>query len=367
MTDVVVEPEVGVLPELKLFPPKVESYGVTDRGGRPHNEDAFFTSSQGFIPAEFDVGEYEDMAKTEGLPKAQAKYLVDLLKGVETLDITEEDVLGLQQNVQDLIAQGKIGGLEVVADGAGGQGSGELASTVGTFVTIQQIIRKGKEGKTITSETLHEAITVANTAVKKVNGKLYGGGGEMATTIVAALIAPDGKRAYVDSVGDSRAYLVDAKAGKVVQITDDHSLVFVNLKNGNLKVPSEIFTHHYKSVITRCLGSDDGFEIQSHEVELDKDKALVLCSDGIWEDIDLKNNAVKVKLEEIDQEFNENTAGGMERNEAAKIAFGRIFREINLRNLEQSLGTPQVIVDTLTYGAGQYSVDNVTAVAIKPC
>lgn len=350
--------------EVKKFSPPVESFGASNKGGREANEDSFFTSSQGFFPAELDVGEYQELIQAEGLVKAQAKYLVDLLEGSLEFEITEEDVLGMQGHIRDLIAQGKIGGLEIVADGAGGHGSGEIAATVATLVTVQYVIRKGKEDTPITNTTLHEAITTANSAVKAVNSKIYGSD-NMTTTLVAALITPDGKKAYIDSVGDSRAYSVDVKTGEGIQITDDHSLVYGALKRGELELPSKILTHHYKSVISRCLGHENGFEIQSYELELGNNKTLVLCTDGVWEDLNLKDEAVKAKIDMVDKEFQENISAGMDRGEAIRKAFGRIFREINLGKSGISFHSTRSIVEMLTTSAGQFSHDNVTALAVK--
>jgi protein phosphatase len=102
----------------------------------------------------------------------------------------------------------------------------------------------------------------------------------MGTTIVLALVTEEA--AYVASVGDSRAYLYSAEAGKpcLLQITHDHSVVQELVDGGTLS--SEMArTHPKKNIITRALGTQNTVNIDYFKVILEKEDRLLLCTDGL--------------------------------------------------------------------------------------
>ena len=96
-----------------------------------------------------------------------------------------------------------------------------------------------------------------------------------ATTFVAAEIDQTTRKAKILSVGDSRAYLIDAQ-GKWQQITQDHSIL------------SELLTDFPDTTIyggvSSCLVADYS-EFQDkifyQEIEIKQGESLLLCSDGL--------------------------------------------------------------------------------------
>ena len=84
-------------------------------------------------------------------------------------------------------------------------------------------------------------------------------------------------------VGDSRAYLV--RAGRLDQLTEDHSLVNELLKSGKLS-PKEAETHPQRSVITRAVGTDPDVDVDTFAVQAQEGDVFLLCSDGLTDMVD---------------------------------------------------------------------------------
>jgi protein phosphatase len=163
-------------------------------------------------------------------------------------------------------------GLYVVADGMGGHASGEVASEIAVR-TIEQRIKQGCG--------LVEAIENAHTAI--VDGVKEGLGKHgMGTTVVAIQLAGD--RYKLAWVGDSRAYLWD---GELSQISKDHSMVQMLIDSGQI-TRAEARNHPRKNVIYQNLGAA---EVEGHQVSVEqdvlyKDQKIILCSDGLSDEVD---------------------------------------------------------------------------------
>ena len=103
----------------------------------------------------------------------------------------------------------------------------------------------------------------------------------MGTTVVLAYI--QGRRAYIGSVGDSRAYLV--RGGRIMQLTDDHTFVNEQVRAGTLS-PAEARRHPARNILTRAVGSQDEVEADLVEQDLEAGDLLILCSDGLTTMVD---------------------------------------------------------------------------------
>jgi protein phosphatase len=79
-------------------------------------------------------------------------------------------------------------------------------------------------------------------------------------------------------VGDSRVYL--ARKGRVVQLTEDHTLVNFRLKLG-LITPEEAASAPGKNVITRAVGHQDYVEVDTLDLKTELGDRFLLCSDGL--------------------------------------------------------------------------------------
>jgi protein phosphatase len=171
-------------------------------------------------------------------------------------------------------------GLIVLADGMGGHRSGEIASSLAVRVVAGHILRQfylptlvSHERSTDQpplTEVLVDAIHAANSAV---SSEVPGGG----TTLTCALML--GSRAYVASVGDSRAYVF--ADGMLGQVTHDHSVVDRLVELGQLSA-DEAASHPQKNVLYRALGQSGPLEVDTYVRTIPSDGCLLLCSDGLW-------------------------------------------------------------------------------------
>ena len=101
----------------------------------------------------------------------------------------------------------------------------------------------------------------------------------MGTTTSALLIAGD--RAFIAHVGDSRIYML--RAGQVVQLTEDHSLVNELIRRG--RVTKEGFETSpykaYKNAVTRAVGVYETVQGDTIDFEILPGDQFLLCSDGL--------------------------------------------------------------------------------------
>jgi hypothetical protein len=95
------------------------------------------------------------------------------------------------------------------------------------------------------------------------------------TMVVTALID---NKAYIASVGDSRAYVVHQ--GVLSQITQDHSFVGEQIRAGIL-TKEQARVHPQRNVITRALGSQSTVQVDTFVGELLEGDVLVMCTDGL--------------------------------------------------------------------------------------
>ena len=171
--------------------------------------------------------------------------------------------------------------LFAVADGMGGHAGGEVASSVAVAA-----LRDHAEP---TVDGLVKGVRYANRAVwarADDEPDLKG----MGTTMTALAVVPaeggdgDGsERLVIAHVGDSRAYRFHD--GELTQVTEDHSLVEDLVREGRLS-PEEARTHPLRNIVTRALGNQPDVEVDVFEVEPYRSDRFVLCSDGLFDEID---------------------------------------------------------------------------------
>lgn len=164
-------------------------------------------------------------------------------------------------------------GLWLVADGMGGHDSGEIASALAR----DSIVREVRAGR-----GLADAIRRANEEIIRQSG-LRNDHMPMGTTVVAVRVQPSG-RFELAWVGDSRAYLWN---GQLQQVSSDHSFVQELIDQGQL-TPAQARSHPYRNVVTKALGvtEPEKLGIETVTGELRTGMALLLCSDGLTEEVD---------------------------------------------------------------------------------
>ena len=164
-------------------------------------------------------------------------------------------------------------GLWLVADGMGGHACGEVASALAR----EAIVREVRSGT-----ALPQAIRLADEEIirasRRRNDTL-----PMGTTVVAARVL--GNRYEVAWVGDSRAYLW--RDGTLAQLSQDHSYVQEMIAQGTLTA-EQARAHPHRNVITQALGVTDPahLNVATTAGELRPGMQLLLCSDGLTEEVD---------------------------------------------------------------------------------
>lgn len=170
----------------------------------------------------------------------------------------------------------------IVADGVGGNNSGEVASRTAVS-EIAEIVNRSQLKSYSTPE---EIFGFLSEAIDTANGRIYQMGMEsetnrgMATTLVLAYIRND--EGYIANIGDSRAYLY--RGGELGKITVDHTYVNELISKG-LITEEEAENHKQKNVITKALGADRFASPDFYKISLAKDDILMLCSDGLYGEV----------------------------------------------------------------------------------
>jgi serine/threonine protein phosphatase PrpC len=177
-------------------------------------------------------------------------------------------------------------GLYVVADGMGGHAAGEVASQE-AVETVYGMVKRGLSNQRPLSEPLSEAdarsaCRLMESAVQAATYMVFSmaeldrGKQGMGTTISALLIS--GSFAVTAQVGDSRIYRTHA--GETEQLTEDHTLIAWQLKQG-LITPQEAKKSPHRNVITRAVGNRDYVQVDTGIVGLTAGDRFLLCSDGL--------------------------------------------------------------------------------------
>ncbi len=174
--------------------------------------------------------------------------------------------------------------LYAVADGMGGHVGGEVAARV-AVATLEQAFERAP-----TVAGLREAVSEANTAVwheSQANADLRG----MGTTLTAlALVGgTEGRDTLaLANVGDSRAYVFSD--GDLIQVSDDHSLAEERMRHGEM-TEAEAAVHPQRHILTRALGVSSEVETDMWELELRAGDRVLLCSDGLSNEVETEEMA----------------------------------------------------------------------------
>jgi serine/threonine protein phosphatase PrpC len=168
--------------------------------------------------------------------------------------------------------------LFMLADGAGGQGGGDVASRT----AVRAAEAAFRELPVFSPDTVRRCIQRANQAVldrQKSESRLA----RMASTMVLALISYQRSQALLGNLGDSRCYVF--RGDRVTAQSQDHSLVQRFIEAG-LYPAEKLREHPQRNVLYASLGAneDEALPYVSEEpVALQPGDGLLLCSDGVWE------------------------------------------------------------------------------------
>jgi serine/threonine protein phosphatase Stp1 len=173
---------------------------------------------------------------------------------------------------EDAIIERSDIGLWAVADGAGGHGAGDVASSA--VVQALAELPQGLSAAELLAQVrlrisaVHERLR----ASKDEQGSPLG----MASTVVIAMARGDHFACLW--AGDSRAYLF--RRGVLGRLTRDHSLV-QGMVDAGLLEQDEARHHPQSNVITRAVGGATELELDKVAGHLVAGDKVMLCSDGL--------------------------------------------------------------------------------------
>lgn len=197
----------------------------------------------------------------------------------EKREINEDNLLVFEPEDRKTFL--KKGNLYIVADGVGGLERGDIASRV----AVETIKEEYYSSKSINfKRALSGAIKKANLKILSMSSKEE----KMCSTAVCLVIKDN--KTFIMNVGDSRAYLL--RDNNLIKLTQDHSYVSERVKAGEL-TEEEARIHPRKNIILRCLGDSPKLRIDSFSHRILKGDKFLLCSDGLWGELQHD------KLEEI--------------------------------------------------------------------
>jgi PPM family protein phosphatase len=169
------------------------------------------------------------------------------------------------------------GYLAILADGMGGYQRGEVASEMAIEIVKEMFA----------ADPGADSALLLKQAFRRANDRIYANGQGavppqmMGTTLVVAAVR--GKYATIANIGDSRAYL--ARAGRLTQVTKDHSLVADQVAAGSM-TEDEARESPHRNILTHALGHRAKLDAKMpniFELTLLPEDQLLLCTDGFYD------------------------------------------------------------------------------------
>lgn len=158
-----------------------------------------------------------------------------------------------------------------VADGVGGENSGDIASKIVSEKLSQTVYTSPEEFKETIFDIHREIRDYSERNPESRN---------LQTTLCCLGADAEGKLCCFNT-GDSRLYFY--KGEKVRQVSEDHSYVRLLFERGEIS-EDEMLDHPQKNIITSSLGTPSGLprvDIFPVAEKLSPGEAVILCSDGV--------------------------------------------------------------------------------------
>ncbi|MBX3246526.1 MAG: serine/threonine-protein phosphatase [Myxococcales bacterium] len=209
--------------------------------------------------------------------------------------------IGLREHNEDAILLRRELDLYALADGAGGENAGNVASNLALTTIAHRFEGTVQEdapdfdviGLPTGARRLSAAVHRANAEIVELahTSARYQG---MGTTVVAAYVEPHKAVMHLAHVGDSRCYRL--RGGHVELLTQDHSLA-----NDVLELAPELDDARAKAlptrVVTRALGMERAIRVAMQSIALVPGDRYLLCSDGLTDQLEEEQIADALRQE----------------------------------------------------------------------
>ncbi|MCG2582904.1 PP2C family serine/threonine-protein phosphatase [Massilia sp. TS11] len=210
--------------------------------------------------------------------------------------VYQESALGARKLNQDRMgySYSREALLLVLADGMGGHARGEVAAML-AMQTLSTLFQKAaKPYVKLPERFLEEALLATHLEIHR-----YRAAHQLPdtprTTIVACLIQHN--TAIWAHCGDSRLYWV--RQGQLLARTRDHSHIELLIARGEA-APAERHTHPDRNKLYNCLGASTPPQIEiSRPASLQPGDVLMVCSDGLWSQLDDRDIAARLANDTI--------------------------------------------------------------------
>ncbi len=178
-------------------------------------------------------------------------------------------------------------GLFAVADGAGGKGKGDVASTLAlrtienyVGATVRRTHERPDYDRLGNPEQARRLSRAVHQAHKNLRDAQQGSSERagMATTVTALLLAPRTGHLHIAHVGDSRCYRM--RHGRMEALTEDHSIARDVLER-RPDVPDEVLARLPRNSVVRALGMQTDLRVSIRSVHLVPGDRFLLCTDGL--------------------------------------------------------------------------------------
>lgn len=191
----------------------------------------------------------------------------------ETFGMTHPGLV--RNNNEDALAIDEELNVAIIADGMGGENSGEVASAI-TVETVVAYLRNPREDGLSPGELLKESVRAANRSVweaAQTRPDCHG----MGSTIVMARW--DDQQIWIVNVGDSRAYIW--RGGSLRQLSYDQN-VGNDLRTALGLTEEQVRKYPHHNVLTMAVGVSPEVLIREHREDLMAGDIFFLCSDGLY-------------------------------------------------------------------------------------
>lgn len=215
-------------------------------------------------------------------------------------------------------------GIFCVADGAGGLGHGELASSIAVRSVVRSLMEDAvlKQLEHGSGDMRDDMEQMAQRAFERANEAVREGANGGVTTLTVALVLNG--QMTIGHAGDSRAYLIENGEAKL--LTRDHSYSWRLVEIGQIS-EEEAMDHPKRNQLWNAVGQGSNLVVEVDSYPQPQGAQLLICSDGLWGEVPAEELNATLASDMDPNEICEelvrvaNAAGGPDNITALLVAF----------------------------------------------